>query len=137
VTDVRLDEGDGSYVVLDARVVKTTGSDFMVDAASRRKGVKPFRRALVHDEGDSLTVNYDNDYAGGLTLIGVGDIYLRAREGGLGTLSVHGSITYEAQTTNMDGHVATTTVSLDQELSALRGEIEQLKARLAALQPPQ
>ena len=38
MTDVRLDEQDGSYIVLDARVVKATGSDFMVDAASRRKG---------------------------------------------------------------------------------------------------
>jgi hypothetical protein len=51
ITDVRLDEGsDGSFIVLEGRVVKAAGSDFMLDSSERRIGKKPFRRALVHDQ---------------------------------------------------------------------------------------
>ena len=29
------------------------------------------RRALVHDKGDGLTLNYGHDYQGGINLVGV------------------------------------------------------------------
>jgi hypothetical protein len=54
--------------------VKVEAPDFCVDGGSgRRMGntQNPFRRAFVHDGGDGLTVNWANDYTGGVTLNGV------------------------------------------------------------------
>ena len=69
-TDVRLDEGDGSFVVIDARVAKIAGSDLMLDFPANHTGPGSFRRALVHDGGDRLTVNFSGDYPGGVTVEG-------------------------------------------------------------------
>ena len=68
--DVRLDEVDGSFIVLDGRVVKAASSDFMLDAPGHRKAPNPFRRALVHDQSDGLTINFSGDYPGGVTVGG-------------------------------------------------------------------
>jgi hypothetical protein len=61
-SDLRLQTGQ---VVIDAW-------DLCVDSADRRevhhKTRPPHRRALVHDFDDGLTVNFDNDYPGGVTL---------------------------------------------------------------------
>ena len=35
-TDIRLDAVDGTFLVLDARVVKAEASDFMLDSKARR-----------------------------------------------------------------------------------------------------
>ena len=70
-TDVRLDQGAGSFLELEARVVKAISSDFMLDQPSRRKGGGPHRRALVHDQNDGLTINFSGDYPGGVTLVGL------------------------------------------------------------------
>ena len=56
-TDLRLDDVDGTFVVLDSRVVKALASDFMLDSPQRRKG-SGHRRALVHDQSDGLTINF-------------------------------------------------------------------------------
>ena len=60
-TDVLLDAEDGGYVVIESRVLKTTASDFILDALARRahneRGARGLRRALVHDQGDGLTIN--------------------------------------------------------------------------------
>jgi hypothetical protein len=69
-TDVRLDQADGTFLELEARVVKAIASDFMLDLPSRRKGGGPHRRALVHDQNDGLTVNFNGDYPGGVTVVG-------------------------------------------------------------------
>ncbi|TXH01603.1 MAG: hypothetical protein E6P95_01495 [Candidatus Moraniibacteriota bacterium] len=66
MTDVRLDDVDGTHLVFDARVVMATASDLMLDSPDRRRGGGPYRRALVHDEGDRLTINYAGDYPGGV-----------------------------------------------------------------------
>ena len=44
-TDVKLDEIDGTYVVLDARVVKALGADFMLQAlgAVIGKALRPLK----------------------------------------------------------------------------------------------
>jgi hypothetical protein len=137
-TDVRLDEVDGSYLVLDARVVKHAGSDFMLDAAARRHGGGPFRRALVHDESDGLTINFAGDYPGGVTLVGVSAVYPKAEAGqsrfNVPTLVVHGGISYEAQGVSLDGSAHTVTVGLDDELNKLQAQITALTARVAALE---
>jgi len=73
-TDVKLDQSDGTFLELHGRVVKSVSSDFMLDSAERRKGSGPFRRALVHDQNDGLTINFAGDYLGGTTLNAVREI---------------------------------------------------------------
>jgi PASTA domain-containing protein len=80
-TDVKLDAGDGSFVLVQGRVLKVAGSDLVLDAPERRKENKtPNRRALVHDFQDGLTINFNGDYPGGVTIAGnaavTGDLLL-------------------------------------------------------------
>lgn len=65
MTDIRF---DGDWIVLEAAVTKSATSDFMLDTAGRRKTNSPYRRALVHDFNDGLTLNWDRDYPGGVTI---------------------------------------------------------------------
>ncbi len=47
--------------------IKSTGVDFLLDNNSRRSGATgDSRRALVHDGNDVLTINFANDYTGGV-----------------------------------------------------------------------
>ena len=84
-TDIQLDAGDGSVVVVDSRVLKTTASDFMLDAPGRRarndRGAHGLRRALVHDQRDGLTINFNRDYPGGVTINDV--VEMNNRFGGI------------------------------------------------------
>jgi len=84
-TDVKLDQGDGNHVVIEGNVLKATTSDFMLDSPARRK--KPgLRRALVHDQQDGLTMNYNHDYPGGVTINDV--VSLNNRHTGISILGV-------------------------------------------------
>jgi hypothetical protein len=90
LTDVKLDAGDGSFVLVQGRVLKVEGSDLVLDAPERRKESQtPNRRALVHDFQDGLTINFNRDYPGGVTIAGnvsvTGDLLL-AGTGLLSTL---------------------------------------------------
>jgi hypothetical protein len=69
-TDIKLDDGDdGSWVTIDAHAVRIEGSDVLLDSAERRSaGGGRHRRALVHDGGDGLTINFGRDYPGGVTI---------------------------------------------------------------------
>jgi hypothetical protein len=70
-TDIKIDEGDGSWVVVEADVLKTTAAELMLDSPHRRQpGGAPLRRALVHDTNDGLTINFNGDYRGGVTIVG-------------------------------------------------------------------
>ncbi len=69
-TDIKLDEVDGNWLVLEGAVVKTTASDVMIDAPGSRSSTSGFRRALVHDQRDGLTINFNADYPGGVTIGG-------------------------------------------------------------------
>ncbi len=69
-TDVKLDQDNGTAVVLDAGVVKATAFDFVLDSPIRHTGRVGNRRALVHDFSDGLTVNFAGDYPGGVTING-------------------------------------------------------------------
>jgi hypothetical protein len=52
--------------------VKVTAGDFCVDSEIRRgAGTSQYRRAFVHNYGDELVINWDNDYSGGVTINGV------------------------------------------------------------------
>lgn len=135
-TDIRLDEGDGTFLVLASRVVKAEASDFMLDSPQRRKNVGPHRRALVHDQNDGLTVNFNGDYPGGVTLVKVVEIVPRDV-----ALAVRGAITYETeQLTNdegqgaIEGETHTITVNIDELFNAHQSEIVALRARIEALE---
>src|SRR5436190_799018 len=69
MTDILLDDRDGTYVTIDARVLKVKAADFQLDNPQRHRADRPgSRRALVHDQGDGLTVNFNRDYPGGVTI---------------------------------------------------------------------
>lgn len=68
-TDIKL--LDNEIRVEGHRTVTAKTWDFCVDAPDRRKEHKnPHRRALVHDFNDGLTINWANDYPGGVTVHG-------------------------------------------------------------------
>ncbi len=69
-TDISLDEVDGTWVIVESAVLKSTASDFLLDAPGRRGASGGFRRALVHDSRDGLTINFNGDYPGGVTVGG-------------------------------------------------------------------
>ncbi len=66
----------GSDIILENDKVRVQGKiavngpDVEVDSADRRKNTRGFRRAMVHDFGDGLTINWDKDYPGGITMYG-------------------------------------------------------------------
>lgn len=66
-TDIKLDEVDGNWLILESAVLKSTASDFLLEAPSRKRS-RGFRRALVHDGQDGLTINFNGDYPGGVTV---------------------------------------------------------------------
>jgi len=67
-TDMVLDYEGEEWIGLEATRVKTTASDFIMDCPTRHEGKPGLRRALVHDQSGGLTINYGNDYPGGVTL---------------------------------------------------------------------
>lgn len=71
-TDIVLDEDDGNVVRITANRVDIDGSDLNLSAPSRKTGEgSELRRALVHDENDGLTINFNGDYPGGVTIVGL------------------------------------------------------------------
>ena len=70
-TDIKLDQQGGDWLIVEGRVLKTTAHDFMLDSPVRRRGgPSAFRRALVHNDQDGLTINFGGDYPGGVTVTG-------------------------------------------------------------------
>ena len=60
----------GSNVVAQDSIT-SHGTDFHLYNASRSGGNVHSGRALVHNNGDKLTINYDGDYTGGVEIAGV------------------------------------------------------------------
>jgi hypothetical protein len=68
-------------VQIDAVRLHVTASDVSLDNPDRRANQeRPLRRALVHDFGDRLTLNYGGDYPGGIFLCG--DVQVGSSEQG-------------------------------------------------------
>lgn len=90
-TDIRLDDDPSEqWVTVDAAVLNVAGADLMLDSQARRSGnAGGYRRALVHSDGDSLTVNYNNDYTGG---VAINDLRLNLRPRGPEALSKDGNV---------------------------------------------
>jgi hypothetical protein len=61
---------DGDWVVIKGKWTKLATLDLMLDAPSRRIDQSGQRRALVHDHGDKLTINYSGDYPNGVHIAG-------------------------------------------------------------------
>jgi len=65
MTDIRF---DGDWIHLEGTITKAATTDLMLDSPSRRKNNTAHRRALVHDFDDGLTLNWSNDYPGGVSI---------------------------------------------------------------------
>lgn len=79
-SDILLNDGDGNWLTLDATVIQSRASDLILDSQARRgANTSGLRRALVHDQQDGLTINYNGDYPGGVSLVGVSRLNLRPR----------------------------------------------------------
>ncbi|MEO2104891.1 MAG: hypothetical protein ABGZ36_04535 [Actinomycetota bacterium] len=70
-SDIKLDQGDGTWVSVEATVLHTDASDLILDCTPRRSEAGGLRRALVHDTNDGLTINFNGDYPGGVTIHGL------------------------------------------------------------------
>lgn len=137
MSDIVLD--DSEQVTVFCTNLNVQGHDLLLDSPARRKpNGPPFRRALVHDQNDGLTVNFNSDYPGGVTLNGVTEIRPQRPTGvvvrGLPNLVVRGGITYEVQGVRVTGGPAIVTVSVEEELNKLQSQIADLVARVAALE---
>lgn len=135
-TDIKLDQNDGTFLVLEGRVLKVVGSDLILDSPDRRKGGPSFRRALVHDQSDGLTVNFNGDYPGGVRLVSVAAISPLREKGLPGlflpNLVIQGGISYQVPTLQPDGGQGVATVILTEELNKLESQINELDAKLGA-----
>jgi hypothetical protein len=138
VSDIILD--DSEQVTVLCTNLNVQGHDLLLDSSARRKSnAPPFRRAMVHDQNDGLTINFNSDYPGGVTLNGVTEVRPQRQAGVLGALVapnlvIRGGITYEVQGVDLGGGATTVTVSVEEELSKLRTQLADLAAKLAALE---
>lgn len=91
-TDIKLDQVDGNWLIIEGNVLMTTASNLMLDSPGRRKpGGSAHRRALVHDAQDGLTINFAADYPGGVTVVGnlavTGDLRVGSMVSVIGAIS--------------------------------------------------
>lgn len=98
VADIRLDEDNEGWVTVQGNVLKAETSDFMLDCEPRRKRAG-HRRALVHNADDGLTVNFNGDYPGGVTIGG--------------PTVVHGAVTVVGGLQIRDGRLSLQTIEVD------------------------
>lgn len=69
ITDVKLDADKSGWATIEGAVVNAKASDLILESPARRtKNGGPYRRALVHNENDGLTVNFNGDYPGGVRI---------------------------------------------------------------------
>jgi len=72
MSDIRLDDGpDGQaegWLTIETNVLNVLGSDLILDSPGRRQNKSRFRRALVHDQSDGISINFGDDYPGGVTI---------------------------------------------------------------------
>ena len=89
-------------------------ADFVLDSAGRRRNATAWRRALVHDFNDGLTLNWAGDYPGGVTINGV--------------VSVPGTLNVPNRTGGGQFDVAAELASLRSQLAALQTRVTALEA---------
>lgn len=142
MTDVVLHQ-DRREVQVECDNLNVQGHDLLLsNSARRRPGGPLFRRALVHDEGDGLTINFAGDYPGGVTISGPVALAairpLSRNPSDLPTkpahLVVHGGITYEVEGVTLEGRPAPSTVSVGDQIEELHRKIAELAAKVAVLE---
>lgn len=74
--DIRLEEGEGKVVVTGS-ALRVEAADLVIDAYDRRKVNTGLRRAMVHDQNDGLTLNFNGDYPGGVTINGMNSLVIK------------------------------------------------------------
>ncbi len=138
--DIKL---DGDWVVVEGNWTRIRTLDLMLDAPSRRITQSGQRRALVHDFTDRLTINYASDYPNGVYISGETSMEKLHVTGtvliGEGVLSGAGGFVDLAITPKLllgKPFSEEPKVDVGAELKSLRDEIEQLKARVDALEHP-
>ncbi|MGW0885844.1 hypothetical protein [Streptomyces sp. NPDC002671] len=68
--DLRFSEEQQETVFIEGSILSASASDFMLDAPARRSSAGgSHRRALVHDTADGLTINFNGDYPGGVSIV--------------------------------------------------------------------
>lgn len=140
-TDVILDDHDGNWLTLSAFVINCAGSDFILASPGRRSSPIGFRRALVHDAEDGLTINFNSDYPGGVTINSVTRISPKKPTGRINPLavrtvpelSVDGGVRFVWDHGPRIAGPAKEEVSLQSVIEDLQREIAALKERVAAL----
>lgn len=65
--DIKL---DGNWLVFEGQWTRVRSWDLMLDAEDRRSDSSGWRRALVHNHEDGLTINYSSDYPAGVKIEG-------------------------------------------------------------------
>ena len=125
MSDIVFDSTEKITVLCDTMWVN--GHDLLLDSHARRKAgnLGGFRRALVHDQGDGLTINFNHDYPGGVTLNG--------------PVTLTGDVTFAIHRTAISptGHgakVLDEMVKLSDIIKTLENQVSDLQARVAKLE---
>ena len=135
-------------------MLKTTAADLILDSPARhRPNTRRLRRALVHDQADGLTINFNRDYPGGvtindavelnnrlgsLTITGVKEISAHvkavgAAPAGGGSLVLRGELLIEPLAQG-DGAIPPDPVSLQRLLVEMSSQVERLSRRVDELE---
>ena len=103
--------------------MKVQGPDLLLDYVPRRRPDGPnLRRALVHDQHDGLTLNFNNDYPGAVRINDVRTLEF---------------LIFHEDEITVDGSPAPIEkVTLSDVITALRREIADLRRQIAQLQHP-
>ncbi len=134
---------DGENVIVEGHWLKSRTWDIMLDASDRRLSQGGFRRALVHDPHDRLTINYNHDYPNGVQIEGqlvVDGLFVRGKAGfagGIDTPDITVGHPSEPPLVTVGGPPpggGSSGLDLVGAVRALEQEIAQLKARVAALE---
>jgi hypothetical protein len=104
----------GDWIDVQSRVVDIAGTDVMLDSPGRRSNTTPFRRALVHDFNDGLTLNWNRDYPAGITLNG--------------PVNAPDSMTVDGR------DVAALLDSLQSQVTALQSQVTALQSQIGTLE---
>jgi hypothetical protein len=131
-----------SDIVLDDQVVTVQGSvllcqtsDLVLDNEGRRgpKNRSASRRALVHDQRDGLTLNFNGDYPGGVTINGQVNVpeTVSADTVSATTFVIQGQGEVIHQLLHSDLRLD---LDLMDEINALRSKISDLQTRVAVLE---
>ena len=123
-----------SWLELEGDRARMRATDLMLDAPSRRSNGGEWRRALVHDFQDGLTINFAGDYPGGVHVVGEtsmdslkADSLHVAHEGKFVEGVVATRVLLGHPDASMKFDVMTLLQRLQQQVEELKAEVDELK----------